>query len=63
VPLIELLLGNLKTQSFKEIWESAHFRPLPRNNALAESLGLIKGRARVVGFAGELEQKPNRLMA
>ncbi|MBN2118346.1 MAG: glycosyltransferase family 4 protein [Anaerolineales bacterium] len=37
--------------------DSAHFRPLPRNNALAESLGLIKGRARVVGFAGELREK------
>jgi glycosyltransferase involved in cell wall biosynthesis len=37
--------------------DSAHFRPLPRNNALAESLGLTKGRARVVGFAGELREK------
>lgn len=34
-----------------------HFRALPRNNALAESLGLIKGRTRVIGFAGELREK------
>lgn len=39
-----------------------HFRPLPRNEALAESLNLIKDAnvketARVIGFAGELREK------
>ena len=38
------------------------FKPLPRNNALAESLNLINGgklemKARVIGFAGELREK------
>lgn len=36
-----------------------HFKPLPRNIALAESLNLINGArtARVIGFAGELREK------
>ena len=42
--------------------DSAHFKPLPRNRALAESLNLIdagkvKEVARVIGFAGELREK------
>lgn len=42
--------------------DTDHFRPLPRNNALAESLSLVKeGQvaepARVIGFAGELREK------
>ncbi len=34
-----------------------HFKPLSRNKLLAESLGLIKEEARVIGFAGELREK------
>jgi glycosyltransferase involved in cell wall biosynthesis len=42
--------------------DTEHFKPLRRNNALAESLSLINGRqvedaARVIGFAGELRAK------
>ncbi|HET9911790.1 MAG TPA: glycosyltransferase family 4 protein [Anaerolineales bacterium] len=37
--------------------DTEHFRPLPRNNMLVESLGLINGTARVIGFAGELREK------
>jgi glycosyltransferase involved in cell wall biosynthesis len=42
--------------------DTEHFKPLPRNNALAQSLNLIKeGKvdepARVIGFAGELREK------
>jgi glycosyltransferase involved in cell wall biosynthesis len=34
-----------------------HFKPLPCNKLLAESLGLTKEPSRVVGFAGELREK------
>jgi len=39
-----------------------HFKPLPRNNALSDSLNLINGgqvaeSTRVIGFAGELREK------
>ena len=41
--------------------DAEHFKPLPRNNALAESLNLIKEQVnetpRVIGFAGELRAK------
>jgi glycosyltransferase involved in cell wall biosynthesis len=41
--------------------DSDHFKPLPRNTALAESLKLMKGQvaesSRVIGFAGELREK------
>lgn len=41
--------------------DTEHFKPLPRNNALAESLNLKTGKgegtSRVVGFAGELREK------
>jgi glycosyltransferase involved in cell wall biosynthesis len=37
--------------------DTEHFRRLPRNNMLAESLGLIKATPRVIGFAGELREK------
>jgi glycosyltransferase involved in cell wall biosynthesis len=42
--------------------DANHFKPLPRNIALAESLSLINGdkpwaTARVIGFAGELREK------
>ena len=38
--------------------DTEHFKPLPRNNALAESLNLMeKQTSRVVGFAGELRKK------
>lgn len=42
--------------------DSEHFKPLPRNNALAESLNLIdEGKVNetsgVIGFAGELREK------
>lgn len=41
---------------------SEHFKPLPRNIALTESLSLpngvkLDGKARVIGFAGELREK------
>ena len=39
--------------------DARHFKPLPRNLALAESLDLIHGTktARVIGFTGELREK------
>jgi glycosyltransferase involved in cell wall biosynthesis len=42
--------------------DADHFRPLPRNNALAESLSVINERqfgepSSVIGFAGELREK------
>jgi len=42
--------------------DSDHFKPLPRNNALRDSLNLINGGqvaelTRVIGFAGELREK------
>jgi glycosyltransferase involved in cell wall biosynthesis len=42
--------------------DAEHFKPLPRNNALAESLNLInegkvKETSRTIGFAGELREK------
>jgi glycosyltransferase involved in cell wall biosynthesis len=41
--------------------ETRHFKPLPRNNALAESLSVINkgqvGESFVIGFAGELREK------
>jgi len=42
--------------------DAEHFKPLPRNTALAESLSLVsegnrKGTARVIGFVGELREK------
>ena len=39
--------------------DAEHFKPLPRNLALVESLKLIHGEntARVIGFAGELREK------
>lgn len=37
--------------------DTERFQPLPRNNMLAESLGLINETARVIGFAGELREK------
>jgi glycosyltransferase involved in cell wall biosynthesis len=42
--------------------DTDHFKPLPRNTALAESLSLINGgklemNSRVIGFAGELREK------
>lgn len=42
--------------------DAGHFKPLPRNNALADSLSLInEGQdhesSRVIGFAGELREK------
>ena len=41
--------------------DTEHFKPLIRNNALAESLNLMKGQveqtSRVIGFAGELREK------
>lgn len=42
--------------------DSEHFRPLPRNNALAQSLNLmsegqVAEASRVIGFAGELREK------
>ena len=41
--------------------DTEHFKPLPRNTALAESLNLMKGQieetSRVIGFAGELREK------
>jgi len=42
--------------------DTGHFKPIPRNNALAESLESInegnrKEASRVIGFAGELREK------
>jgi len=37
--------------------DTQHFKPVHRNNALAESLELIKATRGVIGFAGELREK------
>ncbi|HEY3473291.1 MAG TPA: glycosyltransferase [Anaerolineales bacterium] len=37
--------------------DAEHFKPLPRNNALSKSLGIMKETAPVIGFAGELREK------
>ncbi|HLO28957.1 MAG TPA: glycosyltransferase, partial [Anaerolineales bacterium] len=42
--------------------DTEHFKPIPRNNALAESLGLMNAgeleeAPRVIGFVGELREK------
>jgi glycosyltransferase involved in cell wall biosynthesis len=55
------LVPNLHVTVIPNGIDTEHFKPLPRNNALAESLNLAKDQvnkaSRVVGFAGELREK------
>ena len=56
------LIPGLEVSVIRNGIDTDHFKPLPRNNALAESLSLINRRpinepARVIGFAGELREK------
>jgi glycosyltransferase involved in cell wall biosynthesis len=56
------VVPNLRVTVIPNGIDTEHFKPLPRNNALAESLNLIKDgnvneTARVIGFAGELREK------
>jgi hypothetical protein len=37
--------------------DAEHFKPLPRNNLLLESLGLIETASCAISFAGELREK------
>jgi glycosyltransferase involved in cell wall biosynthesis len=53
------LVPGLKIAVIANGIDTDHFRPLPRNNALAESLNLTNGERNVpvIGFAGELREK------
>ena len=56
------LVPNLEVRVIPNGVDTGLFKPLLRNNALAESLSLVNGGqletpARVVGFAGELREK------
>lgn len=56
------LIPSLEVTVIPNGIDTEHFKPLPRNNALAQSLSLMsagnsKGTARVIGFAGELREK------
>ena len=57
-----VLVPGLEVKVIPNGIDSEHFKPLPRNTALAESLRLITGGkleniTRVIGFAGELREK------
>jgi glycosyltransferase involved in cell wall biosynthesis len=54
---IRALIPGLEVTVIPNGIDTEHFQPLPRNNVLAESLGLINGTPRVIGFAGELREK------
>lgn len=56
------LISGLQISVIPNGVDTEHFKPLPRNNALAESLSLInRGQvqesSRVIGFVGELREK------
>lgn len=55
------LLSGLQVTVIPNGIDTEHFKPLLRNNALAESLNLMKGQveatSRVIGFSGELREK------
>ena len=56
------LISGLQISVIPNGVDTEHFKPLPRNNALAESLSLInrapvEETSRVIGFAGELREK------
>ena len=56
------LLPGLEVTVIPNGVDTERFKPLPRNNALAESLNLVNGgklevTSRVIGFAGELREK------
>lgn len=57
----KVLYSSLEVTVIPNGIDTEHFKPLPRNNALAESLNLMKGpvreSSRVIGFAGELREK------
>jgi glycosyltransferase involved in cell wall biosynthesis len=58
----QALVPNLEVSVIPNGVDTGLFKPLPRNNALAESLSLIHGgklelTSRVIGFAGELREK------
>ena len=57
-----VLVPDLEVTVIPNGIDSEHFKPLPRNNALAKSLNLVdegkvKETSRVIGFAGELRAK------
>src|SRR5512139_2137898 len=51
------LIPSLEVTVIPNGIDTKYFKPLSRNNSLAESLGSIKDAARVIGFAGELREK------
>ena len=51
------LVPGLEVTVIPNSVDAGHFKPVPRNNALSESLGIIKEAVRVIGFAGELREK------
>jgi glycosyltransferase involved in cell wall biosynthesis len=55
------LIPNLPVMVIPNGIDTEHFKPLLRNNTLAESLNLrkgpVEGTSRVIGFAGELREK------
>src|SRR5215208_651225 len=58
----KVLVPGLELMLIPNGIDTEHFKPLPRNNALAESLNLINGgkireASCVIGFAGELREK------
>lgn len=52
-----VLLPGLDVTVIPNGIDPTHFKPLPRNNLLAESLGLINKVQPIIGFAGELREK------
>jgi glycosyltransferase involved in cell wall biosynthesis len=54
---VRALVPGLEVTVIPNGIDTTHFRAMPRNNRLAESLGLMEGPSRVVGFVGELRAK------
>jgi len=57
-----VLVPDLEVTVIPNGIDSEHFKPFPRNNALAKSLNLVdegkvKETSRLIGFAGELREK------
>ncbi len=51
------MVPNLKVTVIPNGIDTEYFKPIPRNNTLSESLGLMKETSRVIGFVGELREK------
>lgn len=54
---VKALVPSLEVNVIPNGVDPEIFKPLPRNNLLAESLGLDRRTTRVIGFAGELREK------